>query len=173
MYPKTIEEFKELVATIEATPGYTKPLAFATGTAIMCGEYPIFIQHFAVNVRENFGTAAILAHITGYTCGNETFQLAEQDVLEALRYFAPFTNDGKVHANIEALNRIADFLSATTAATGFVSFASALDGDINTWYKAFNYAFCFRLAAQGIITLEPHVLSDFAEKMRNVGYLIK
>jgi 2,3,4,5-tetrahydropyridine-2-carboxylate N-succinyltransferase len=74
-----------------------------------------------VNLNENFGTAAVLASLTGYRNGSKSYYLNQEQVEEALEHFAPFVNDGKRHANIEVLNDLREFLRAgTKSSTGVV-----------------------------------------------------
>src|SRR5580658_6763171 len=111
-----MDDFKALVTRIEGGDGYCRPQAFAVGIAsfgisdldnsgvvgspakILDTWYP------AANVKENYGTAAVLSSICGYREGAKTSYLDLEQVEQALSHFAAFANDGKRHHNIEALN---------------------------------------------------------------------
>ena len=118
----TIDDFKALVARIEGQPDYRRPAAFAVGLAsfsmagidkpgvvgspakVLDTWYPL------VNMGENFGTAAVLASLTGYRQGSKSYYLNQEQIEEALEQFSPFVNDGKPHANIDVLNNLREFL---------------------------------------------------------------
>jgi 2,3,4,5-tetrahydropyridine-2-carboxylate N-succinyltransferase len=55
------------------------------------------------NYDANFGTAAIISKVIGHKNGTATYELTEAQLVEILSYFEVFENDGKVHANIDAL----------------------------------------------------------------------
>ena len=82
------------------------------GTKILDTWYPV------VNVGENFGSAAVLAQVTGYKAGAKTHYLSIEQVERALGHFAPFLGDGKYHANIVALQSLRQALLATKNING-------------------------------------------------------
>ncbi|MBA3700561.1 MAG: tetrahydrodipicolinate N-succinyltransferase N-terminal domain-containing protein [Planctomycetes bacterium] len=118
----SLDAFKALVTRIEAQPDYRRPEAFAVGLAsfsmagldkpwVVASPGKILDTWFPlVNLGENFGTAAVLASLTGYRNGSKSYYLNQEQVEEALEHFAPFINDGKRHANIEVLNDLREFL---------------------------------------------------------------
>ncbi len=120
----SIDAFKALVTRIESQPDYRRPEAFAVGIAsfsmagldkpgVVASPGKILDTWFPlVNLNENFGTAAVLASLTGYRNGSKSYYLNQEQVEEALEHFAPFMNDGKRHANIDALNDLREFLRA-------------------------------------------------------------
>jgi 2,3,4,5-tetrahydropyridine-2,6-dicarboxylate N-succinyltransferase len=110
----TIDAFHALVQGIESKPGYARPAAFAVGLASFSAADPhrpaggagarILDTWFpVVNVGENYGAAAVLAEAAGHLAGSRTHYLDREQVERALSRFSAFANDGKRHANIEAL----------------------------------------------------------------------
>jgi 2,3,4,5-tetrahydropyridine-2,6-dicarboxylate N-succinyltransferase len=129
----SLDDFKALVTRIESQPDYRRPEAFAIGIAsfsmagldkpgVVASPGKILDTWFpVVNLGENFGSAAVLASLTGYRHGSKSYYLNQEQVEEALEHFAPFLNDGKRHANIDALNDLREFLRAgNKSATGVV-----------------------------------------------------
>lgn len=118
----SLDDFKALVTRIETQPDYRRPEAFAVGIAsfsmagldkpgVVASPGKILDTWFPlVNLNENFGTAAVLASLTGYRNGSKSYYLNQEQVEEALEHFAPFINDDKRHANIEVLNDLREFL---------------------------------------------------------------
>jgi aryl-alcohol dehydrogenase-like predicted oxidoreductase/tetrahydrodipicolinate N-succinyltransferase len=116
-----MDDFKALVNRIEGEDGYRRPQAFALGIAsfgisdldnsgvvgspakILDTWYPV------ANFKENYGTAAVLSEVCGYREGAKTFYLDLEQIERALAHFAAFANDGKRHANIEALSALAGY----------------------------------------------------------------
>jgi 2,3,4,5-tetrahydropyridine-2-carboxylate N-succinyltransferase len=126
MRVETVEEFKKLVAEIEAGADYKQPAAFGVGLAtfalgdlqkpavVQDGKAVLDTWYPAPNCNENFGTAAILARVTGYTNGSKSYALSEAQLEEALSAFKPFMGDGKPHANIDALSQLLGALRTTS-----------------------------------------------------------
>lgn len=120
----SLDAFKALVTRIESQPDYRRPEAFAVGIAsfsmagldkpgVVASPGKILDTWFPlVNLNENFGTAAVLASLTGYRNGSKSYYFNQEQIEEALEHFAPFINDGKRHANIDALNDLREFLRA-------------------------------------------------------------
>jgi 2,3,4,5-tetrahydropyridine-2,6-dicarboxylate N-succinyltransferase len=120
----TLDDFKALVTRIEAQPDYRRPEAFAVGIAsfsmagldkpgVVASPGKILDTWFpVVNLNENFGTAAVLASLTGYRHGSKSYYLNQEQIEEALEQFAPFANDGKRHANVDVLSDLREFLHA-------------------------------------------------------------
>ena len=120
----TLDAFKALVNRIESQPDYQRPEAFAVGIAsfgmagldkpgVVGSPAKILDTWFpVVNRDENFGAAAVLASLTGWRQGSKSYYLNQEQIEEALEHFAPFANDGKHHANINALADLREFLRA-------------------------------------------------------------
>ena len=120
----SVDDFKALVTRIESQPDYRRPEAFAVGIAsfsmagldkpgVVASPGRILDTWFpVVNSNENFGTAAVLASLTGYRNGSKSYYLNQEQIEEALEQFAPFFGDGKRHANIDALHDMREFLRA-------------------------------------------------------------
>lgn len=116
-----LDDFKTLVNRIEGQADYRRPEAFAVGIAsfgisdfaqshLVGSPAKILDTWFPIaNHKENFGTAAVLAAVTGYTSGAKTFYLDSEQLEQALSHLAPFTNDGKRHANIDVLSSVSVF----------------------------------------------------------------
>ena len=119
------EAFTALVQSVESQPGYQRPAAFAVGLAHLGiphdganGQKILDTWYPVVNVGENFGSAAVLAQVTGYKAGAKTHYLSIEQVERALGHFAPFLGDGKYHANIVALQALRQALLVTKSING-------------------------------------------------------
>ena len=119
------EAFTALVHSVESQPGYQRPAAFAVGLAHLGipldganGQKILDTWFPVVNLGENFGTAAVLAQVTGYKAGSKTHYLSIDQVERALGHFAPFLGDGKYHANIVALQSLRQALLAAKSING-------------------------------------------------------
>jgi 2,3,4,5-tetrahydropyridine-2,6-dicarboxylate N-succinyltransferase len=104
------DAFHALVSSVESQPGYQRPAAFAVGLAHLGipvegaqGQKILDTWFPVVNCGENYGSAAVLAQVTGQKSGSRTHYLSIDQVERALGHFAPFFNDGKYHPNIAAL----------------------------------------------------------------------
>ena len=107
----TVAEFQSFVASVEARPGYQRPAAFAVGLAHLSspshGAARILDTWFpVVNLVENYGSAAVLADVTGHSHGSASYHLSLEQIEVALARFAPFHGDGKYHGNIEVLSAL-------------------------------------------------------------------
>ena len=119
------EAFTALVQSVESQPGYQRPAAFAVGLAHLGipldganGQKILDTWFPVVNLGENFGSAAVLAQVTGYKAGAKTHYLSIDQVERALGHFAPFLGDGKYHANIVALQSLRQSLLAAKSING-------------------------------------------------------
>jgi len=124
----TKDLFKQLVSDIEASATYARPAAFGIGFASYAiSEFtkpwivglgaPVLDTYFpTVNLRENFGTAAILAKELGWQGGSASFHLNLTSMDHILGHFAPFIGDGERHPNVEALQDGRALLAARAAA---------------------------------------------------------
>ncbi len=122
MHMQSVEHFTQLVAEIEAKPGYRRPQAFALGlatyalsdlahaerigpdAAVLDTWYP------APNCDENFGAAAILAEVAGHKSGSASYRLELAQLEQALGAFAPFAAEARRHPNLLALRQLANTL---------------------------------------------------------------
>ncbi|NRA37831.1 MAG: tetrahydrodipicolinate N-succinyltransferase N-terminal domain-containing protein [Planctomycetes bacterium] len=125
----SVETFKARVAEVESQDTYQVPAAFALGLAhygitdyknlstwsesskVLDTYYP------TVNVNENAGSAAIFADICNHQSGSQTYVLSGDQISEAIAAFSPFADDGKKHANIEALHALQAALDLGDCAT--------------------------------------------------------
>jgi 2,3,4,5-tetrahydropyridine-2,6-dicarboxylate N-succinyltransferase len=125
----SVETFNRFVQGVEARPDYRRPAAFAVGLAtygITDPTNPGSIAESAkvldtwfpvVNREENYGSAAVLANVTGYASGSKSYRLTLRQLEEALEHFAPFQGDGKRHANIDAIRGLAACLRGPATGT--------------------------------------------------------
>jgi len=112
---KSIDEFKELVASIEASPAYKKPIAFGIAKVDRGQKNAdkILQANFAVvNWNENFGSAAIFIKAlqkSGVKIdfdGSEfTTTIDEKFVANAMAAFAPFIAEATsdAHKNVQTI----------------------------------------------------------------------
>jgi len=110
----TAEEFAALVESIERRPGYRRPAAFAVGLASYGvadvanpaagpNEKVLDVYYPVVNLQEHYGSAALLAELTGYLEGSATYPLERSQLQQALDWLAPFVGDGQAHPNTQLL----------------------------------------------------------------------
>lgn len=127
----TLDDFNSLVSNFEKTSGYEKPLAFGIGIATVDSENNLLDTFFPFpNYNNNFSACAILAHMLGYKNGTASYRVSIHQLKEALEFFKPFEDDGKVHANIDALKNISSIVAAgITNKTAVVTFIACNDQD--------------------------------------------
>lgn len=114
----TVADFQARVARIEGQTGYVRPAAWGLGLAYLSTVAPasgagrrILDTWFpVVNREENFGAAAVLAEAAGLM-GAGVAYLGQEQLDTARAAFAAFRGDGKRHANIEALDALAEAVS--------------------------------------------------------------
>jgi 2,3,4,5-tetrahydropyridine-2-carboxylate N-succinyltransferase len=107
MHVVDLAAFKKIIETIESKAGYIRPQAFGLGIATIDADGRIMNTHFPVpNFQANFGSAAIIAEVLGYTNGTHTYPVNAKQLEEILSYFTPFENDGKHHPNIEVMKSL-------------------------------------------------------------------
>ncbi|MFK5880656.1 MAG: tetrahydrodipicolinate N-succinyltransferase N-terminal domain-containing protein [Sulfurospirillum sp.] len=112
---KTVEEFKELVATIE-TKGYRKPLGFGIArvdrgqmnyNSVLQANYPV------INWNENFGSASIFLEALVQSgvevdFGKSEFvcEVNKKFIKFAYNAFTPFLDEavGEAHKNVQVIN---------------------------------------------------------------------
>ncbi len=113
---KTVEEFKELIASIEAKEGYRKPLAFGIARVdrgqtnrdkILQANFPV------INWNENFGSYAIFVWAlersgveVDFSGSEFVADISEKFVKSAYKAFAPFLDEakGEAHKNVQVIN---------------------------------------------------------------------
>ena len=132
MTTAAIADFQARVARIEGQAGYVRPVAWGLGLAHLSTIEPaagagrrILDTWFpVVNREENHGAAAVLAEAAGLLGAGVAYLGTEQ--LDAARAaFAAFRDDGRRHANIEALDALAAAI-ARPRAIGGVSLPRAI-----------------------------------------------
>jgi 2,3,4,5-tetrahydropyridine-2-carboxylate N-succinyltransferase len=121
----SLDAFTALVQSVESQPGYQRPAAFAVGLAHLGipvdgaqGQKILDTWYPTVNCGENYGSAAVLAQVTGHKAGSKTHYLSVEQLERALGHFAPFLDDGKYHPNIAALQGLKQALLAPKAVGG-------------------------------------------------------
>jgi len=112
---KNIDEFKELVASVEASPAYKKPIAFGIAKVDRGQKNAdkILQANFAViNWNENFGSAAIFIKALqksgvkiDFNGSEFTTTIDEKFVANAMTAFAPFIAEaiGDAHKNVQTI----------------------------------------------------------------------
>ena len=115
----SLDAFTALVHSVENQPGYQRPAAFAVGLAHLGipvdgaqGQKILDTWFPTVNCGENYGSAAVLAQVTGHKSGSKTYYLSVEQIERALGHFAPFLADGKYHPNIAVLQGLKQALLA-------------------------------------------------------------
>lgn len=95
-------EAAELESRLE---GYKPPAAFAVGLAtIGPGSKVLDVRFPVVNFEQNWGSAAVLAHVTGYREGTATYDLSRQDLQDAIDTISALVADNQeaAHNNFRA-----------------------------------------------------------------------
>ncbi|HET7770477.1 MAG TPA: tetrahydrodipicolinate N-succinyltransferase N-terminal domain-containing protein [Chloroflexota bacterium] len=93
-------------STTSAEPAI-KPAAYGVGLAHFGpNDKPLDTWYPIPNCEENYRTADALAAAVGHTGGTATYRLTGRQIQQALDILAPITNDGKRHANVEALKAL-------------------------------------------------------------------
>ena len=100
----SVDDFKALVAEVEARPGYRRPLAYAFGVATTAGDKIVDARFLVVNHEESYGTVAALAdHLGELVTGHRP--LTPTTSTRSLARLAPYRGQPG-HANIDALERL-------------------------------------------------------------------
>ncbi len=103
----TVDDFKNYVATIEATEGYQKPLAFGLGVRKHKDGKTLEVFYPKINYGSAFGTAAVLHNCSNYDSNkNGHIELTHDMLNSALEKFSSFEGDGKEHPNIDLLKQL-------------------------------------------------------------------
>ncbi len=122
----TADDFSAAVKGFEQRPGYQKPAAFAVGIAtfgidpsgaldngkVLDTYYPV------VSLNENYGSAALLAKITGHTAGSKSYYLSPDQIQEAGGYLRPFLSELDRHPNARVLTALQEFRANLEIAPG-------------------------------------------------------
>lgn len=114
--PTTVEGFREVVSAIEALDGYRRPAAFAVGWATTHRGVPVFCQYPDLNLGENYGSAALLANVTGYLAGGRTEVIEDGQLANVWSQFGPFyeewRKDPSTHPNMSVVNAALMYMDA-------------------------------------------------------------
>lgn len=113
-YPRDVDGFKAVVAEFQSSSRYKAPVLFAVGRRVYTRNGTLASVRYPVvnGPGQNTGSAAILMKVLGVEpAGVQNVTMSPAQLEEALKYFAPFEGDGKVHANV-------DVLKAALAASG-------------------------------------------------------
>ena len=130
MQTNTVEDFQAIVAEVEKSNNYQRPQAFAVGSATLDSENNILECYYpAPNYMNNFGSAAIIAKVVGYSKGTASYRLSEAQLKEILGYFNCFLGDGKKHANLEVLQFLLKLSQNNSSKIAIVSFIAAAEVD--------------------------------------------
>lgn len=108
VYPQSVEDFKRVVSDFQSTAQYKAPILFSLGRQVQTKNGILASVRYPVvnGLNQNTGSAAILMKVLGIIPeGVQNILVTNQQLTEILRYFAPFENDGKPHANIEVLKK--------------------------------------------------------------------
>jgi 2,3,4,5-tetrahydropyridine-2,6-dicarboxylate N-succinyltransferase len=120
--------------TAGAEPTF-KPAAYGVGIAHFGANDQVLDTWYPVpNCEENYRTAEALAKAIGHTGGSGSYRLTGAHIQQALDTLAPIVNDGKRHANVEALKEMLPLTKAPAnddvrpvTRRAVVSFINSLD----------------------------------------------
>lgn len=107
-YPRDVDGFKAVVADFQSSARYRAPVLFAVGRRVFTRNGTLASVRYPVvnGPGQNTGSAAILMKVLGVEpTGVQNVSMSRAQIEEALKYFAPFRGDGKVHANVDVLER--------------------------------------------------------------------
>ncbi|GGF79772.1 tetrahydrodipicolinate N-succinyltransferase N-terminal domain-containing protein [Wenyingzhuangia marina] len=109
----TIEDFKAYVADVEATEGYTKPLAFGLGIRRSKGDKVLDVNFPGINWDTAFGTAALLQDVTGFKGSENGFVTVSKAQLQnAFDNFAAFHGEIEKHPNIILIQQLLENIAS-------------------------------------------------------------
>lgn len=105
-HPITIDDFKKITGDFQGSSNWKPPVLFAVGRHVATKNGILASVRYPVvnGPCQNLGSSAVLMkalNIVPEGVQNVTLSGAMLD--DILRYFSPFLNDGKKHANIEVL----------------------------------------------------------------------
>ncbi len=107
-YPRDVDGFMAVVAEFQSSARYRSPVLFAVGRRVFTRNGTLASVRYPVvnGPGQNAGSAAILMKVLGVEpTGVQNLSMSRAQVEEALKHFAPFEGDGKVHANVDVLKR--------------------------------------------------------------------
>ncbi|MGY5352639.1 tetrahydrodipicolinate N-succinyltransferase N-terminal domain-containing protein [Wenyingzhuangia sp. IMCC45533] len=111
----TIENFKAYVAKVEATEGYTRPLAFGLGVRRSKGDKVLDVNFPSINWNTAFGTAALLQDVVDFKGGKNGFVTVSKEQLQkAFDNFAAFHGEIEKHPNIVLIQQLLENIAAPT-----------------------------------------------------------
>src|SRR3989338_11265341 len=127
----TLDDFNNFVRLVEQDQAYLRPLAFGVGVATVDSDNNLLDTFFEFpNYNANFGSCAVLAHVLGHKFGTNSYRMSAKQIAEALEFFKPFADDGKIHSNIIALKNILEILqNPTCQKVAVAAFIAANDID--------------------------------------------
>lgn len=152
---KTVEDFKAHTQQLQERPSYVRPLAFGLGIRRSKGEKTLDVTFPHINYEANFGSAAILADVAGFSGGDNGYVcLGKEQLEEAYAYFAPFHEAPEGHMNLTVLKALIDaYNQPETYATLDVIVYFLFDGtqSVETAEEAY-----FKLQALSQRCVQPH-----------------
>ena len=105
-YPETKVGFEAVADSFKETNRYKQPILFAVGRKVFTGNGTLASVRYPVvnGPGQNTRSAAIVMKALGIEpTGVQNVVLSVPQLEDVLGYFAPFSTDGKKHANIEVL----------------------------------------------------------------------
>ena len=109
MQVKTLEDFKAHVKSLQEAEGYARPLAFGVGVRRSKGGKTLDVTFPHLNKESNYGSAAILASISGFTGGSNGFATLDRAQLaQAYETFAPYHHETEGHFNMKVLKTLSE-----------------------------------------------------------------
>ncbi len=122
---KTGEQFKELVAKIQAKSGYKNPIGFGIARidrGQLNSEKILQASYGVVNWNENFGSSAIFVEALAQSgvdvdfCGSEfVATVSKKFIKNSLKAFAPYIDEavGEAHKNVQVIKELSSILQST------------------------------------------------------------
>lgn len=165
-----ITAFNEYVQSVESRPEYQKPIAFGLGIRRSKEGKTLDVYYPTINYQSAYGTAALLFDASKLKASSNGWAtLSEPQLINCLKNFAPFENDGKDHPNIELLKT----LSKTPAPHAYhkkdiiVFFLFDKDQPVESPEEGY-----FKTQCLSQLKVQPHVMncSGIFGKMHNVAW---
>lgn len=170
----TVEEFKSYIASVEAKPGYQKPLAFGLGVKRSKDDKTLDVYFPLINWEASYGTAAVFADIAGIEFGkNAEYVLDIEKLNDSFNKFSAFHEDISGHGNIIAIKNFLDNYSNNHSyynSEVVVYFLFDKDQDVESATEGY-----FKLQALSQRCVEPHGtnLNGAFGKLTNVAWTNK
>lgn len=133
-YPQDVDSFKRIVNKFQVSANFRKPLLFSIGRRVFTGNGTLASVRYPVvnGPDQNLGTAAVLMKVLDVVPeGVQNINLSRNQIWEALKYFAPFKDDGKHHSNIDVLTRVLSALPLDGRMPSSKIIATFIFDDIN------------------------------------------